>query len=452
MNIDLKILNTNEKLSKYFVEEYSINEKPISISFRKLIPKLNNKNKYTHLIHSYPAKLIPHIPNFFLNNNYFSKKEDLVLDPFCGTGTVLLEAMISGRNAIGADANPLAQLITKVKTTYLTIEILELYFKLIISSYKKLRKPEIPDVINKDFWFPLVNQKKLGLIKRAINKTTNGEIQDFFLICFSNCVKKVSYADPIVAVPVKLNPKRYPEGSSKNIKAIRRINNIKTIDVFALFKSICINNMHRINTLQNLNNNIKIISKDARKLTKSLITNELIKDESVDLIITSPPYAGAQKYIRSSSLNLGWLGLAKSNELKLLDKKNIGRENYTKGELKKIKTGIYNADKLLEKIYSINKLRAYIVGNYLIEIMSALDESIRVLKKNSYLILIIGNNKVSNFEFNTQQYLTEYLVSKKLSLKFKLIDDIKSYGLMTKRNKTADIISREWIIVFKKHM
>ena len=36
------------------------------------------------------------------------------------------------------------------------------------------------------------------------------------------------------------------------------------------------------------------------------------------------------------------------------------------------------------------------------------------------------------------------------SSEFKLIDDIQSYGLMTKRNKTADIISREWILVFKK--
>ena len=224
------------------------------------------------------------------------------------------------------------------------------------------------------------------------------------------------------------------------------------MDVFVLFETICMNNIHRMSNLQNYYNdvNAKIISDDARKLTKGIGATELIENESVDLIITSPPYAGAQKYIRSSSLNLGWLGMAKINELKILDKKNIGRENYKKNELKKIKTGINSADILLNKVYSINKLRAYIVGNYLIEITSALNEFIRVLKKNSYLILIVGNNKVSNYEFNTQQYLTEYLMSRKLSLKFKLIDDIRSYGLMTKRNKTADIISREWILVFKK--
>ena len=64
--------------------------------------------------------------------------------------------------------------------------------------------------------------------------------------------------------------------------------------------------------------------------------------------------------------------------------------------------------------------------------------------------MIIGNNKVCNLEFNTQEYLSKYIISKGLRLKFKLIDDIKSYGLMTKRNKTADIISREWVLVFNK--
>jgi len=452
MDIDLIKYNTNEKLSEYFLKEFSITNKPIPVSFRDLIPKLNSIGKYPHLIHSYPAKLIAHIPNFFLNNNYFSKKGGVVLDPFCGTGTVLLEAMISGRNSRGADANPLAQLISKVKTTYLSDEILKLNLELIIITYKTIEKPEIPEIINRDFWFSLENQKKLGLIKRAINETTIDDIRDFFLICFSNCVKKVSYADPRVAVPVKLNPKRYPDRSNKYKKTLKKIKDVETIDILTLFKTICTNNIQSVSNLKSFNNKVtaKVVSDDARKLTRDIGTSKLIENESIDLIITSPPYAGAQKYIRSSSLNIGWLGMALPDELRFLDKKNIGRENYIKQDIKKITTGIISADILLEKVYSVNKIRAYIVGNYLVEMMDALDESVRVLKKNSYLILIVGNNKVSNFEFNTQQYLTEYLISKKLSLKFKLIDDIKSYGLMTKRNKTADIISREWVLVFKK--
>jgi len=136
--------------------------------------------------------------------------------------------------------------------------------------------------------------------------------------------------------------------------------------------------------------------------------------------------------------------------LKSLDQKSIGRENYLSSEIKEIITGIKSADSLLEKLFKKNKLRAYIVGNYLLEMKTALNESIRVLKKDGHLIVVIGNNKVCDVEFNTQEYLTEYIQCNGLKLQFKLIDDIKSYGLMTKRNKTADIISREWILVFKK--
>ncbi|HET7117830.1 MAG TPA: hypothetical protein VFI29_15150, partial [Hanamia sp.] len=128
----------------------------------------------------------------------------------------------------------------------------------------------------------------------------------------------------------------------------------------------------------------------------------------------------------------------------------IGRENYTKAEINIKKTGIREADTLVQSIFEIKPERAQVVCNYLLEMKDALNEMVRVLKKRGYLILIVGNNKVCNREFNTQEYFTEYLVSKGLKLQFKLIDDIHSYGLMTKRNKTADIISREWILVFKK--
>jgi DNA modification methylase len=218
------------------------------------------------------------------------------------------------------------------------------------------------------------------------------------------------------------------------------------------FNTICSDNISRVKQLSciPLGTSSTIISENAKILTSSINDSTLLKNESVDLILTSPPYAGAQKYIRSSSLNLGWLGLTEKEDLKSLDKKIIGRENYLSSEIKEIKTGISSADELLTLLFKLNRERAYIVGNYLQEIKIALDESIRVLKNGGYFIIVIGNNKVCNCEFNTQDYLSEYVERKGLKLQFKLIDDIKSYGLMTKRNKTADIISREWILVFRK--
>ena len=94
--------------------------------------------------------------------------------------------------------------------------------------------------------------------------------------------------------------------------------------------------------------------------------------------------------------------------------------------------------------------RAFLAANYVNEMKVALDESIRVLRPNGYMVIVIGNNTVCKRRFDTQDYLTTYIETKGLQLVFKLIDDIKSYGLMTKRNKTASTISCEWVLVFRK--
>lgn len=151
-------------------------------------------------------------------------------------------------------------------------------------------------------------------------------------------------------------------------------------------------------------------------------------------------------------MNLYWLGKKQPEEIRLLNSKNIGREDYHKSDFnQKVKTDISAADVVLESLYKEGKYeRAYIVGNYLNEIKLAFDESMRVLKKGGYMVIVIGNNTVCDRPFDTQDYLTTYLQSKGMHLKFKLIDDIKSYGLMTKRNQTASTISCEWVLVFKK--
>ena len=74
-----------------------------------------NTGYLTHGLHPYPAKYIPQIPAALIRE--LSNTGDAVADIFCGSGTTLVEALLAGRNAIGIDANPLACLISKAKTT-----------------------------------------------------------------------------------------------------------------------------------------------------------------------------------------------------------------------------------------------------------------------------------------------------------------------------------------------
>ena len=76
---------------------------------------IQDKNYLTHGIHPYPAKFVPQIPGAIIDA--YSKPGDTILDPFCGSGTTLLESIIRGRNALGIDINPIATLISRAKVT-----------------------------------------------------------------------------------------------------------------------------------------------------------------------------------------------------------------------------------------------------------------------------------------------------------------------------------------------
>ena len=435
-------------------KEFERTNSPISVNFRELVPKLNNKERYTHLIHSYPAKLLCNIPYYFLSGtDEFCPTDGIVLDPFCGTGTVLLEAALSGRRAWGADANPLAILISRVKTTYIPKEALLKELSTVLNRAERSHEMYQADGMIEG-WFSDSTIIQLYRLQLSIEKIGNEKQKDFFLLCFSNLIRKVSYADPTIAVPVHLNPQRFTEGSERRETASFRLETLKAIDVYDKYESICRLNIDRICSLKDVErkNWAEVVSKDARHLTRHISGDTPIPSDTVDLIMTSPPYAGAQKYIRASRLNLYWLGIKDAAEIRKINDKNIGREDYHKKVYdKKYVTGIYAADKVLDELYARGKReRACIVGTYLNEMKLALDESYRVLKPGGHMIIVIGNNTVCGLSFNTQDYLTSYLQSIGMHLEFKLIDDIKSYGLMTKRNKTANTITSEWILVLKK--
>jgi len=178
-----------------------------------------------------------------------------------------------------------------------------------------------------------------------------------------------------------------------------------------------------------------------------------IPPESVQLVISSPPYGSAQKYVRASSLSLGWLRFASAEQLKHLEDKCIGREHFHKTNYARLRsTGVPSADRVLRKIAQRNSLRACISSTYLREMRVACRQMVAALKPGGYLVLIIGNNLVTRLPFFTNRYVTHMLLALGLELQAQLIDDIRSRGLMTKRNKTASVISREWVLVFRKPM
>ncbi len=418
---------------------------PIDVSFRELLRAPRMHGRAIHNLHPYPAKLLMNIPSFFLSTS-LCRKSEVVLDPFCGSGTVLLEAILAGRHVAGADANPIARLITRTKLTPIASDTLRSARRLFFKRLPVVPRCGYPDVVNLEYWFYPHVQRELLRLLDAIQRTRNDALRDFFSVTFSACIKDVSLADPRLSVPVRLKLNQYPKDHWLHERTNDRLRLLKRIDVVSVFSKRLNENIQRIEHLASwspLGGSLGLAC-DARSLTH-------LNDESVDFVITSPPYLGAQKYIRASSLSLTWLGLCEASHLRSLEDLNIGREHYPKAAYATpLFTGLPGADVLLEKITKVNPLRAHIAATYICEMRWALHELSRVLKPHRYAVLVAGASQVCGVPFPTPLFLIELAREVGLLLRLHLVDTIRSRALMTKRHHTAGRIDSESILLFRK--
>ena len=145
--------------------------------------------EYTHCFHIYPAMMIPQIARELLEK-YCEDEFKVLFDPYCGTGTSLVEGSLRRLICIGIDLNPLARLISKVKTQQIDINnIIEfrIHFLELYNSYKN--EIVIPKITNINYWFKEKQLQQLSIIKRCID-TISVEIEkEFFLIPFSETLR-----------------------------------------------------------------------------------------------------------------------------------------------------------------------------------------------------------------------------------------------------------------------
>ncbi len=402
---------------------------------------ISSTSYLTHGIHPYTAKLIPHIPRYFIEK--YTQKKMTMLDPFCGSGTILLEARLLGRNAIGIDINPLATLISEVKAEPLYIEELRLAISLVKEKVKNGNRKAIVEFPNIDYWFCKKAQNELSIIKFSVenlNSRFNKSIHRFFLVCFSSIIRKSSYADPQMA---------------KTYRSKRVIEKVKTGWVptpIQYFEEALDKNFKRIKLLSerlNSNNNyVKVLQGDARETSVILKQNGI---KEVDFIITSPPYINAQDYFRSYKLELWWLGLATPEEVRYLNRQAIGTENISGSNYNSIpKSKERLLNKILNNIWKINKTKSYIVYNYFENMKSIFREFYNALKTRSYFCLITGCNTICGIQIPTYKILTHMAEDNGFKLAEIGRDEIKKRTLPPSRNHNGGIIKEEWITIFQK--
>jgi len=445
--------------------------KPLNFNFRHAVLKYLGEKRsdiYTHLMHSYPAKMFPYIPAFFFSIPDLCPPDGLILDPFCGSGTVLLEAVVHPtykRSAYGVEINPIGRLVTKVKTTPLEENELERRIDELLELVKKSdNEVSLPKSEKIKFWFSEKAIIELSKLKCALNKEKDDDYTDFFWVCFSSIVRKISLADPFVPPPVKLKVYKYQNSPHKYGFLLKFLKQAENPNLMSLFANVLEKNLERIKSLNRIKDvkegkiRAQVIWDDSRniKLGRLKTRGVLVKNDavtigsnSVDLVLSSPPYLTAQKYIRTQKLELLWLGIFEDDILRI-EKEIIGSEHISLKEIDITQSiGVKSVDSLI-KWASFSPRRAAMVFKYFFDMKQAMSEMYRVLKENAYAVIVIGNNKILGKDVRTYKLLIDIAQSLGFKLEIILKDKIRGRGMITKRHNTGGLIKEEFVIVLKK--
>ncbi|MFX1294675.1 MAG: DNA methyltransferase [Promethearchaeota archaeon] len=444
----LNIYREKNKIINSFIDSNTIQEKKINKIFdlpieditRPLSKFIGKKLIYmTHGLHIYPAKFIPQIPQLCIKK--YSDPLEYIIDPFCGSGTTLVEAMLLRRNAYGIDINPLAQLVSRVKTTPLDLDDLKYHYLKIIEFLdmgikNKLTPlesvPDNSDFPNLEYWFSERVRMELKQIQNQINLIENDQIKDFFLLILSSIIRKVSLADNDQLHPAKTKYATIQKGHK--------------IPTFEIFKSMLIKKykiMKYFSSYDFSDIKCKITGKGA---------NDIELTSSIDLAVTSPPYVNALDYVRIHKLEAFWVGFLKEKEILPLRQKFIGTENIYVDEYKELPHSSNNClNDILIKIHKADRKRAGIIFKYFKGMKRNIKEVYRILKKKGKYCIVIGANWINNILVPTPKILINLAESE---LGFKNIKNYV-YEIINRRLKIprADhggTIRKEWIIVLEK--
>lgn len=373
-----------------------------------------------HGIHEYRGKFNPQIVRV-IGNILGLRPEDWLLDPFCGSGTSLLEAAHLGWNAIGVDLNPLAIEIALAKITAMQIQpkVLRVQTEKLSQLLRKkfanisLAHPfsqhqmreidaehwedQLPNLGFLRKWFRESVLVQLSVILDEISRVSSEEVQLIIRVFLSDILRKVSLQDP---GDLRI---RRRKSAPKNAPAISIFIDSMTRKVERILKAR--EHIPVTATIQDA------VSGDSRCCATAVKAHpEARTMQQFDAAITSPPYATALPYINTQRLSLALLGLVSSGELHATQKSLIGSREISANERLSIEAAMEtNANQLpsecmsfcIELKKSVDKdndgfrrqNKPALVYKYLSDMAPVFAEVHQLLRKGACFVLIIGQNK-----------------------------------------------------------
>jgi DNA modification methylase len=380
----------------------------------------------------YPAKMVSRLA-VRLVDKYASKGRSL-LDPFSGSGAVLVAAHNKGLSVSGVDINPISSLYSRVKLGRFDAKTAYSIFDR-ISDTAALEKYCLPiDWQAKDYWFTSRTLQKLESIRGAICHLHLGDSNEKAAILLALClaVRICSRAD-------QRSPKPFISKSAIQARKGRHFDPIKkTLQM-----------LHDL--AEHYDSNDKK-SREYRFVLADLTCERALLDKLPrhSHVITSPPYINAQDYFRNFKLELYILeGLLPFRVSDLKDR-FIGTErgnllsSVSQSELESLETEIPE----LERIDKKSKRHGNVVRRYFADMRTALVNVKNCLEPGGVMVVVCGDNLVAGERIKTWQFLALMLERLGLSLFETFADPIRDRLLAPKRSGHKGLIKEEIVLAF----
>lgn len=340
----------------------------------------------THCYHDYPARMIPQVAGKLLDA--YAPEAKFLFDPYCGSGTSLVEGMIRGINVTGTDLNPLAGLISKAKTsipdlTEVRKHIAELG-KFIVSPKEVIAPQQITGISRLDFWFKPHVIEKLSLLKSFIDGLPDEATCLFFQVAFSETVRESSNTRNEEFKLYRYDAERLEKFDP---------------DVFGIMTSKLKRNLvglqQFISRLAGLKQipQAKIYSFD----TKSNVPSDSVPRASIDIVVTSPPYGDSHTtvaYGQYSRLSSAWLGLKSPEKVD---------NNLMGGNVLESVPQFPSAElnKAIDSIKLRDEKRAREVAAFYSDLQSSISHVSQLIRQDGYACYVVGNRKVKGIVLPT---------------------------------------------------
>lgn len=376
----------------------------------------------SHGLHPFAAKCPPQLVRWAIE--HFTQPCETVLDPMAGSGTALAEAMMLGRIALGMDLDPLARLLSKVKSTPIEpkslndasmrlLESIDIDYKLLQKACQRRLLSELaercrPPQINRlDYWFLPEVAANLALIKyHILNSKITPEIRDFFLVTFSSLIlARTSVANARDIVHSRHHFRKHdtsPDVMDRFGHRLRVMTRMMT-DFW-----------QRCQEASTRHVMTRIVGNDARTIPLSA--------DSIDLVFTSPPYCNALDYVRAHAFTVAWLQdffQMSQVEYTLLGREYIGTEraaNSSDSPYELIHSEIPLVKKLADEIDVIDHHKGAIIKKYFADMWQVFLEMGRVLKPGRHLVVVVCPSHIRKIEIPTHEVfheMTKHMLFKK---------------------------------------